>query len=135
VAAFTAHMDVCTKDKPRRYGGRGLRKIRRMNNDACVTVLNGCAGKKCIGISPTVFHSWTDALRGTSGISLRGRGRNTVGLRFAQFISRLYMTSYETLGHIGTRLLSSVSISHTQHEGRGQRYSTFLRGRPGGQTG
>jgi len=27
MAAFTAHMDVCTKDKPRRYGGRGLRKI------------------------------------------------------------------------------------------------------------
>lgn len=26
-AAFTAHMDLCTKDKPRRYGGRGLRKI------------------------------------------------------------------------------------------------------------
>jgi hypothetical protein len=79
VAAFTGHLNVCTRDKPRRYGGRGLGKSTyncwRMKNDAW-------AIEKCNDINPTVFHGWMNALRETPGLSLGAKGRNSVGLRF-----------------------------------------------------
>jgi hypothetical protein len=60
MAEFTAHMDVCTKinlgDILNEVYGKSTYNYWGMN-EACVIILNGCAGQKCSGISPTVFHS------------------------------------------------------------------------------
>jgi hypothetical protein len=41
----------------------------RMNNEASASVVNGCAGEKDKGITPTFSNGGTNALSGTSGIS------------------------------------------------------------------
>ena len=122
MAEFTAHMDVCTKinlgDILNEVYGKSTYNYWGMN-EACVIILNGCAGQKCSGISPTVFHSWTNALRGTSGILLGGKGTNESDCVFAGFIFCFYMTSYNPGPHRDTLVYDSTSfkhISHTQHE-------------------
>jgi hypothetical protein len=44
-----------------------------MNSEASASVVNGCAGMKCNGGTMTVSRGGTNASRGISGISLRGR--------------------------------------------------------------
>jgi len=79
----------------------------RMNNDACAIVLNGCAGQKFNSISPTIFHSWTNALRKTSGISLGGTGRNAFGMRLCMIY---IMLLYDILRNLGPQWYDSISF-------------------------
>ena len=91
--------------------GKSTYNYWRMTNDACTIVLNGCAGQKCNGISPTVFHSWTNALRGTSSISLGGNGRNAVGLRLCTIC---IMLLYDILRNLGPHRDTLVRLSFFQ---------------------
>lgn len=84
--------------------------IWRMNKEASASVLNGCAGEKDKGITPAFSNGGTNALSGTSSISLLGRGGKLVGLpRCRSSILPECTKFYETLGRTGTHQHDSVS--------------------------
>jgi hypothetical protein len=97
---------VC-QDKPSRYEDTSWIKTMKttfgcweMKNEASASVVNGCVGKKCNGITMTVSLVGTNASRGTSGISLRRRLRERS--RIASLHEEFYLVCmYDILQNSG----------------------------------